>query len=79
MQSSEYDQWFTVHLVELAPTVIKICSLLTQSSTQISKWNVQRIEVKSQNSDLMFDIDLKAIWAAIFMRNFFLTKKLFFT
>lgn len=48
MQSSEYDQWFTVHLVELAPTVIKICSLLTQSSTQISKWNVQRIEVKTQ-------------------------------
>lgn len=48
MQSSEYDQWFTVHLVELAPTVIKICSLSTQSSTQISKWNVQRIEVKTQ-------------------------------
>lgn len=49
MQSSEYDQWFTVHLVELAPTVIEICSLLTQSSlTQISKWNVQRIEVKTQ-------------------------------
>lgn len=48
MQSSEYDQWFAVHLVELAPTVIKICSLLTQSSTQISKWNVQRIEVKTQ-------------------------------
>lgn len=48
MQSSDYDQWYAVHLDELAPTVIKIFNLFTQSSTPISKWNVQMFEVKTQ-------------------------------